>query len=126
MKTYATITNIKKRALIEYLQDQKYSYSEIIGAIRATERSFDSTSFECDGMGLLILDEDERDEYASDSIQNYIDHLVPDNLRPYFDNVAFIRDRIINDGYGLALSSYDGREYEYEVKNTWFYVYRTN
>jgi hypothetical protein len=38
----------------------------------------------------------------------------------------FVDDAVLSDGRGHFLSSYDGCEHEVNIKNNYYYIYRTN
>ena len=64
-----------------------------------------------------------------EAVDSYLEDCVyptlPDNMINYFDDEAWKRDAKF-DGRGHSLSSYDGNEYEENVKGETFYIYRTN
>jgi len=78
----------------------------------------------------LILTDDEADEAARESLENYIDECVmseiPEIHQKYFDTERFIEDAISIDGRGHTLSSYDGVEHEVSFNDDSFFIYRTN
>jgi len=57
----------------------------------------------------------EKCESSNDAVLSLIDD---------FDH--FVDDAISSDGRGHFLSSYDGNEYEEDINNTTYYIYRTN
>ena len=85
--------------------------------------------FEVEGQEWLVLTDDEADEAFRASVENYVDECLemPDNVRPYFDTDAFIRDVELNDGRGPTLSAWDGAEEEVKTPaGVWLYLYRQN
>ena len=57
----------------------------------------------------------EKCESSNDAVLSLIDD---------FDH--FVDDAISSDGRGHFLSNYDGNEYEEDINNTTYYIYRTN
>ena len=57
----------------------------------------------------------EKCESANDAVLSLID-----------DKDDFVNDAISSDGRGHFLSSYDSKEYEVDINNTTYYIYRTS
>jgi hypothetical protein len=76
----------------------------------------------------LVLTDGERDTAASEALDSYIDDCleIPAAIEHYFDRDAWKRDALMSDGYGHALSSYDGEEHETQIDGEWYYIYRVN
>lgn len=106
---------------------KEYSHSEAIRKAFDGEKVADTRELEETEDGeYLVLTDEEADERARESLDNYIEECVlsqiPDNLVEYFDTDQFAEDALRNDGRGVSLASYDSEEFEVEG----FYIYRIN
>jgi hypothetical protein len=110
----------KIKALAQFLDCKK---SELV------QSSYNDCLFEYGNQEYLVCTDDEADELWNESLDSYLEDCVyptlPDNMINYFDDEAWKRDAKF-DGRGHSLSSYDGNEYEENVKGETFYIYRTN
>ena len=93
--------------------------------IEDTRESYHTNSGE-----YLVLEEDERDERATEYVRSYVEDVVlneiPEAYQRWFDTEGFIEHVISTDGYGSQLATYDGEENETTYEGTWFYIYQTN
>ena len=87
----------------EYIKESAWAFkpSFLASHSKADENVFKCLSAQC--------------ESSNDSVLSLIDD---------FDH--FVDDAIGCDGRGHFLSSYDGNEYEEDINNTTYYIYRTN
>lgn len=82
----------------------------------------------------LCLTDDEADRMVRKQLRDYVNECleIPDTIRPYFDEDAWVRDalRNYNDGKNmilgeLAVGSRYGSENEYQADDgAWWYIYR--
>ena len=108
-------------------QQERMSYDQ---AETMQHLEWDECIFECNNMKFLVVDEEEAEQKATESIENYIDDCVlsgiPERYHSYFDSEQFIEDCINIDGIAHTLSTYDGNEYEVEIDEDVYYIYRTS
>ena len=73
-----------------------------------------------------VLTDDEADDAFKQYAQNYYDDIIeqeiPEYLRHYFDEDAWISDYMIEAYRGETLST-DGYEHEHTILNQTFYIY---
>ena len=86
-------------------------------------------SIEYEGAEYAIMTDYEADTAYNEAVDSYIDECVleelPERYRGYFNYESFKRD-VLMDGRGYWLAPYDDSENEELVRDTWFYIYRTN
>lgn len=80
------------------------------------------------GEEFLVCTDDEADEEAKRSLENYVDecvlHEIPESYRRYFDTEKFVDEALSSDGRGHTLGRYDGEENEIEVGGVTYYIYK--
>lgn len=88
----------------------------------------DGNRYEYAGTDYLVCTDEEADEEARESMENYIDecvlHEIPEQYHWYFDTEKFCEDAINADGRGHILNRYDGEEGEAEHDGATYYIYR--
>lgn len=109
-------------------EEKEEAIQDIISELDSITNSYDNT-YNYSNQEYLVLTDEEADEEEDRQLDNYIEECVlceiPNNLRGYFDDEAFKKDAKM-DGRGHILSTYDGCEYEEEVNDTYYYIYRMN
>ncbi len=136
-----TITDDKRAALAEYLEEDADDWSE---------SSYDDSLFECGNRKYLVLTDEEADdrnkEYLKETVwafrSSFLASHMPDGVSEevikavqekcesgnealramILDWDHFVDDATGTDNRGHFLSSYDGEEIEHEG----FYIYRVN
>lgn len=77
----------------------------------------------------LVVTDDEADDLWDEDLEAYIDDCVlpgvPETTQGYFDRDAFKKDARM-DGRAHSLNRYDGNEYDEEIDNTTYFIYRQN
>ena len=97
-----------------------------VDALDADETSYDDCVFETGAGEYMVLTESEKETRWDDCLDSYLDDgCVEGADSHYFDREAWKRDARM-DGAGHALSGYDGNEYEQNVFDDWFFIFRTN
>ena len=121
--------------LVDKLNEYDDSYIALAIHLGLTVEELDDISDCKHGYGNCSLDyqgtyyycgtEEEIDIAHTESLENYVDECVlleiPKHYRNYFDTEKFIEDAKV-DGFGHALNSYDGNEYEETVNNVTYFI----
>lgn len=121
--------NERIQALAQHLvAEQEYStLNEAYEVI--TESSYDDKMLEVGNREWLVVTDSEADELWNEDLDHYIDDCilpeVPEHFRSYFDDEKWKSDARM-DGRGHSLNRYDGNEYEEDVNDTTYYIYRQN
>lgn len=116
----------------ECLEPKAFALAEALGDhwLQCANTSCDEWESEDSPGTYLVLTEDEREQYADERLESYIDECIltelPEQYRHYFDSAGWKRDALMSDGYGHTISSYDGEEREAKIDGSWYYIYRTN
>lgn len=83
-----------------------------------------------DNQKYRILTDSEADNANDEWMENYIKDCVlpqiPEQYQYYFDEEKFKKDLENNSDRGTNLAGYDGHEYEINVNDTYYYIYRCN
>lgn len=94
------------------------------------ELDIDTDTVHINGEDIYVLTDSEADDLADEMLDSYIDECIldqiPERYRYYFDSEKFKEDVINTDGRAQQLSAYDGNEYEYDINDTAYYIYRWN
>jgi len=116
--------DIKAKAIQQHLKEEHSADADVSDLV---PESYDECFFEVEGMSFLALTESERDERWNESLDNYIDECIldelPEQYRPYFDDEKWKRDARF-DGAGVSLAGWDHQEHEYQIDGEWIYIYR--
>ena len=117
-----------------YFSNDTDKISDARGKIEDTELEIDEVNEEIES----IKESPEGDypqELIDEAIENRLDE-IRDNPKSHLQELGFdvnnfididslVEEMIQVDGRGHIISSYDGNEYEANVNNNWYFVYRT-
>lgn len=116
------------QALTQHIKAEEQEQEEV-EADELSTSSYDEKIIEWGKREYLVVTDEEADELWEEDLDNYIDECIlselPEQYKCYFDEEKWKDDARL-DGRAHSLSRYDESEYEEEVNNTTYYIYRQN
>ena len=119
-------SDVDEEATEEEQKEQRAeAIKEVTDELDSIVEGYDDNMFSYYSGSYYVLTDSEADDKEDQQLNFYIDECleIPDDIRPYFDDEKWKRDAGM-DGRGHIISTYDGCEYEEEVNNTTYYIYR--